>query len=103
LAKFNSSKLVKLCISLGIILILFAHKYNLCKFVNFPISIGITSILLLFKYNEFKFVKFPISIGITSILLHLWTFKMPILVFIIFVFSYLIFLNIFGLSIICSI
>jgi len=36
-------------------------------------------------------------------LLHLWTFKMPILVFIILVFSYLIFLNIFGLSIICSI
>jgi hypothetical protein len=36
-------------------------------------------------------------------LLHLWTFKMPILVFIIFVFSYLIFPNIFGLSIICSI
>jgi hypothetical protein len=38
-----------------------------------------------------------------DILLHLWTFKMPILVFIILVFSYLIFLNIFGLSIICSI
>ena len=36
-------------------------------------------------------------------LLHLWTFKTPILVFIILVFSYLIFLNIFGLSIICSI
>jgi hypothetical protein len=36
-------------------------------------------------------------------ILHLWTFKMPILVFIILVFSYLIFLNIFGLSIICSI
>ena len=33
-------------------------------------------------------------------ILHLWTFKMPILVFIILVFSYLIFLNIFGLSII---
>ena len=37
------------------------------------------------------------------VILHLWTFKMPILVFIILVFSYLIFLNIFGLSIICSI
>jgi hypothetical protein len=36
-------------------------------------------------------------------ILHLWTFKMPILVFIIFVFSYLIFLNIIFLSIICSI
>ena len=36
-------------------------------------------------------------------LLNLWTFKMPILVFIIFVFSYLIFPNIFGLSIICPI
>ena len=36
-------------------------------------------------------------------ILHLWTFKMPILVFVIFVFSYLIFPNIFGLSIICSI
>jgi hypothetical protein len=36
-------------------------------------------------------------------IIHLWTFKMPILVFIILVFSYLIFLNIFGLSIICSI
>ena len=36
-------------------------------------------------------------------LLHLWTFKMPILVFVILVFSYLIFPNIFGLSIICSI
>jgi hypothetical protein len=35
--------------------------------------------------------------------LHLWTFKMPILVFIIFVFSYLIFLNIIFLSIICPI
>ena len=35
--------------------------------------------------------------------LHLWTFKTPNLVFIILVFSYLIFLNIFGLSIICSI
>ena len=35
--------------------------------------------------------------------IHLWTFKMPILVFIIFVFSYLIFLNIIFLSIICSI
>ena len=32
-------------------------------------------------------------------LLNLWTFKMPILVFIIFVFSYLIFPNIFDLSI----
>jgi hypothetical protein len=38
-----------------------------------------------------------------DLLLHLWTFKMPILVFILLVFSYLIFLNIFGLSIICSI
>ena len=37
-----------------------------------------------------------------QILLHLWTFKTPILVFVILVFSYLIFLNIFGLSIICS-
>jgi hypothetical protein len=36
-------------------------------------------------------------------LLHLWTFKMPILVFVILVFSYLIFLNIIFLSIICSI
>jgi hypothetical protein len=35
--------------------------------------------------------------------LHLWTFKMPILVFIIFVFSYFIFLYIIFLSIICSI
>jgi len=34
---------------------------------------------------------------------HLWTFKMPILVFVIFVFSYLIFPNIIFLSIICSI
>ena len=34
--------------------------------------------------------------------LNLWTFKMPLLVFVILVFSYLIFLNIFGLSIICS-
>jgi hypothetical protein len=40
---------------------------------------------------------------IIELLLHLWTFKMPILVFIILVFSYLIFPNIFGLSIICSI
>ena len=38
-----------------------------------------------------------------SAILHLWTFKMPILVFVIFVFSYFIFPNIFGLSIICSI
>jgi hypothetical protein len=30
--------------------------------------------------------------------LHLWTFKMLILVFVFFVFSYLIFLNIFGLT-----
>jgi hypothetical protein len=38
-----------------------------------------------------------------GVILHLWTFKMPILVFIILVFSYLIFLNIIFLSIICSI
>jgi hypothetical protein len=36
-------------------------------------------------------------------LLHLWTFKMPFLVFIILVFSYFIFLNIIFLSIICSV
>ena len=43
------------------------------------------------------------NINYKNKLLHLWTFKMPILVFIIFVFSYLIFPNIFGLSIICPI
>ena len=41
--------------------------------------------------------------SILKCFLHLWTFKMPILVFIIFVFSYLIFPNIFDLSIICPI
>ena len=36
-------------------------------------------------------------------ILHIWTFKMPILVFIILVFSYFIFLNILFLPIICSV
>ena len=49
-----------------------------------------------------KIVENP-NINYKNKLLHLWTFKMPILVFIIFVFSYLIFPNIFGLSIICPI
>jgi len=56
------------------------------------------------KANLDKISWFLLSINKNAIeLLHLWTFKMPILVFIILVFSYLIFLNIFGLSIICSI
>ena len=42
--------------------------------------------------NEFDM---PIEISFELLeLLHLWTFKMPILVFIILVFSYFIFLNI---------
>ena len=51
--------------------------------------------------NEFDM---PIEISFELLeLLHLWTFKMPILVFIILVFSYFIFLNIIFLSIICSV
>jgi len=44
-----------------------------------------------------------LDIELTLNVLHLWTFKMPILVFVILVFSYLIFLNIIFLSIIGSI
>ena len=57
------------------------------------------NILDLNKYLRKTYGKYRSNLG----LLNLWTFKMPILVFIIFVFSYLIFPNIFGLSIICPI
>jgi hypothetical protein len=60
--------------------------------------------ILFFRYGKnllpIIFLSLYLMTYVNRIILHLWTFKMPILVFIILVFSYLIFLNIFGLSII---
>ena len=53
--------------------------------------------------NEDKMNKLIEKLKIKDDILHLWTFKMPILVFIILVFSYFIFLNIIFLPIICSV
>jgi hypothetical protein len=65
--------------------------------IEIPLGIFCGTLISYYLYTELS------SYNNNNELLHLWTFKMPFLVFIILVFSYFIFLNIIFLSIICSV
>ena len=87
-------------ITLNIITLIFTIIIFLMKFKSFIKIINNNDIEK--KDNSTQLSEIIIDENAENILskevLHLWTFKMLILVFVFFVFSYLIFLNIFGLT-----
>ena len=106
-----------MCCDYEIILIIFIILYNIIDVYNRHIKVKDDykkreefkirrKELINYIYKTYGCLNYKIineKINKLEQLLHLWTFKMPILVFIILVFSYFIFLNIIFLSIICSI